>query len=64
MVLAILCWFGLDDPRVDRLAEHMIERQMQDGGRGTTPKSGRLNCGAVSFCCCTGCSGRIAPGKW
>jgi hypothetical protein len=32
MILAVVCWFGLEDPRVDRLAEHLIERQMADGG--------------------------------
>ena len=32
MALAVLCWFGLDDPRVDSLAEHIIGRQMADGG--------------------------------
>ena len=32
MVLAMVCWFGLDDPRVDRLAEHVVEQQMADGG--------------------------------
>ncbi len=32
MLLAVFSWFGLDDPRVDRLAEHVVERQMPDGG--------------------------------
>jgi hypothetical protein len=32
MVLAALSWFGLDDPRVDQLARHVIEQQMLDGG--------------------------------
>jgi hypothetical protein len=32
MTLAVLGWFGLDDPRVDRLAEHVAEQQMPDGG--------------------------------
>jgi hypothetical protein len=32
MVLAVLCWFGFDDPRVDRLAMHVVEQQMADGG--------------------------------
>jgi hypothetical protein len=32
MVLALVCWFQLDDPRVDRLAEHVMARQMADGG--------------------------------
>ena len=32
MILAVLCWFGLEDSRVDRLAEHVIAQQMADGG--------------------------------
>ena len=32
MVLAVLCWFGMDDPRVDPLAEHVAAQQMADGG--------------------------------
>jgi hypothetical protein len=32
MMLAVLCWFGLDDPRVDTLAEHVVAHQMADGG--------------------------------
>jgi len=32
MTLAMLSWFGLEDPRVDRLAEHVIAQQMADGG--------------------------------
>lgn len=32
MILAVLCWFGFDDPRVDRLAAHVAEQQMPDGG--------------------------------
>jgi hypothetical protein len=32
MVLAVLCWFGLEDPRVDQLAEHVLSQQMPDGG--------------------------------
>jgi hypothetical protein len=32
MTLAIACWFGFDDPRTDRLAAHVIEQQMADGG--------------------------------
>jgi hypothetical protein len=32
MVLAVLSWFRLDDPRVDQLAEHVIAQQMPDGG--------------------------------
>jgi len=25
-------WYGVDDPRVDRLAAHVVEQQMADGG--------------------------------
>jgi hypothetical protein len=32
MALAVLCWAGVDDPRVDSLAAHLIARQMKDGG--------------------------------
>ncbi|MGB7719688.1 MAG: hypothetical protein WBL65_07295 [Bryobacteraceae bacterium] len=32
MLLAVLCWFGMDDPRVDQLAEHVAAQQMSDGG--------------------------------
>jgi hypothetical protein len=32
MVLAMACWFGLDDERVDRLADHVVAQQMADGG--------------------------------
>lgn len=32
MVLAVTCWFGFDDARVDRLAEHVVGQQMADGG--------------------------------
>lgn len=32
MVLALLGWFRFDDPRVDRLAEHLVGAQMADGG--------------------------------
>jgi hypothetical protein len=32
MVLAVLCWFRLDDARVDRLAAHVVAQQMSDGG--------------------------------
>jgi hypothetical protein len=33
MVLAIVCRFQYGDPRVDRLAEHVMAQQMADGGR-------------------------------
>jgi hypothetical protein len=32
MVLALVSWFQHGDPRVDRLAEHVIGQQMADGG--------------------------------
>lgn len=32
MVLAVLCWFRYEDPRVDRLAEHVMAQQLADGG--------------------------------
>jgi hypothetical protein len=32
MLLAIVCWFGLEDQRVDALAAHVIAQQMADGG--------------------------------
>jgi hypothetical protein len=32
MVLAVLCWAGVDDPRVDSLAANLIAQQMTDGG--------------------------------
>lgn len=32
MVLALVSWFRLADPRVDQLAQHVIAQQMADGG--------------------------------
>ncbi|SPE22399.1 Prenyltransferase and squalene oxidase repeat protein [Candidatus Sulfopaludibacter sp. SbA3] len=32
MVLGVACWFGVDDPRVDRLADHLLQHQLADGG--------------------------------
>jgi len=32
MVLAVICWFRMDDPRVDQLADHVVAQQMADGG--------------------------------
>jgi hypothetical protein len=32
MVLSILAYFRLDDDRLDRIAKHLLERQMTDGG--------------------------------
>ena len=32
MVLSVASWFGLDDPRLDRLAHYLFANQMADGG--------------------------------
>ncbi len=32
MVLSLVSWFAVDDPRVDQLAHHVMEQQMEDGG--------------------------------
>jgi hypothetical protein len=32
MVLSILSYFAYDDPRLDTIADHLLERQMPDGG--------------------------------
>src|SRR5208283_1635995 len=32
MVLAVVCWFGLEDEREDALAEHVITQKIVDGG--------------------------------
>jgi hypothetical protein len=32
MVLSVARWFGLDDPRMERVAEHLLAAQMPDGG--------------------------------
>ena len=32
MVLSIARWFALDDPRMERVAEHLLAAQMPDGG--------------------------------
>jgi len=32
MVLAFLCWFGVDDPRRERLVDYLLASQMADGG--------------------------------
>jgi hypothetical protein len=32
MTLSVCLWFGLDDPRIARVAEHLLEAQMPDGG--------------------------------
>jgi hypothetical protein len=42
MTLSVSLWFGLDDPRIARVAEHLLEAQMPDGGWNcrATPGSG------------------------
>jgi len=32
MVLAFLCWFGVNDPRRERLVDYLLASQMADGG--------------------------------
>ncbi len=32
LVLALLCWFGTDDPRRERLVDYLLRAQMNDGG--------------------------------
>jgi hypothetical protein len=32
IVLSVARWFGLDDPRLDRVSEHLLAAQMPDGG--------------------------------
>lgn len=45
MVLALVSWFGVDDPRCDDIAEFVLQHQFDDGGwncrfdRGTTHSS-------------------------
>ncbi len=48
MVLAVVCWFRLEDPRVDRLAGHVVAQQMADGGWNclATPGYGRATHGS------------------
>jgi len=45
IVLAIVCWFGLKDERVDALAEHVIAQQMADGGWNCQARPGYLRPG-------------------
>jgi len=40
MVLGIGCWFGLEDARLDRIAEHLLACQMPDGGWNCRAKPG------------------------
>ena len=45
MVLGITCWFGLQDERVDALAEHAIAQQMADGGWNCQARPGYSRAG-------------------
>lgn len=49
MVLGIACWFGLDDDRLDALAEHLLARQMTDGGWNCCAAPGRSGATHSSF---------------
>ncbi len=40
MVLSILSYFGYDDDRLDRIAQHLLEEQMPDGGWNCRRPSG------------------------
>jgi hypothetical protein len=48
MILAVACWFQLDDARVDRLADYVIGEQMPDGGWNclATPSYGHATHGS------------------
>ena len=48
MLLSIASWFHFDDPRVDRLAEHVLGQQMADGGWNclATPGYGKATHGS------------------
>jgi len=48
MVLAVVCWFGLEDPRIDGLAQNLVRQQMADGGWNcrATPGYGRATHGS------------------
>ena len=49
MVLAVACWFRLDDTRVDRLAGHVVGQQMVDGGWNCLAMPGYGNATHGSF---------------
>lgn len=49
MVLAVASWFQFDDPRVDQLAEHVMARQMADGGWNCLAMPGYGNATHGSF---------------
>jgi hypothetical protein len=40
LVLSILCWFRLDDERLDRVVDHLLAEQMPDGGWNCRYRSG------------------------
>ena len=47
MVLSTLAYFRLNDDRLDRVAEHLLERQMTDGG-GVHAKAAANRAGSSS----------------
>ncbi len=49
MVLSVASWFQLEDERVDRLAEHVLEQQMPDGGWNCLAMPGYGNATHGSF---------------
>ncbi len=49
MVLAVTSWFQFEDGRVDRLAEHVLEQQMPDGGWNCRAMPGHGNATHGSF---------------
>ncbi len=49
MVLAVTSWFQFEDERVDRLAQHVLEQQMPDGGWNCLATPGYGNATHGSF---------------
>lgn len=49
MVLGVASWFGFDDTRLDRLAEHVVAQQMADGGWNCRATAGRRGATHGSF---------------
>jgi hypothetical protein len=49
MVLAVTSWFQFEDERVDRLAQHVMEQQMPDGGWNCLATAGYGNATHGSF---------------
>jgi hypothetical protein len=45
-VLSVARWFGLDDPRLDRVSEHLLAAQMPDGGWNCRAILGRATHGS------------------